>query len=215
MTYSTKTLIAKTVAPIKKLTGSAPWRLLLLCMLLLSATMLFVQSEQSSAIAAQVATVNQVALPTTVSANPVVPSPIPPKPDASLAAIPSIWPAQGTIASGFGLRISPFGDGNELHPGIDIAYAMGAPVVATADGEVVASGPAGGYGNLVQIDHGNGIATLYGHNSQLAVTVGQQVKKGQIISYAGSTGKSTGPHVHYEVRVNNTPVDPMKYLVRY
>lgn len=130
-----------------------------------------------------------------------------------LAATPSIWPVNGNVTSGFGERTSPFGDGNELHPGIDIAINMGTPVVATADGQIVQSGPAGGYGNLVQIDHGNGISTLYGHNSQLAVSVGQTVEKGQIIAYAGNTGKSTGPHVHYEVRENDTATDPWKYLV--
>jgi len=130
-----------------------------------------------------------------------------------LAITPSIWPVNGSVTSGFGSRNSPFGDGNELHPGLDIAVGMGFPVVATADGKVLQSGPVGGYGNLVQIDHGNGIATLYGHNSQLAVRVGQSVKKGQVIAYAGSTGKSTGPHVHYEVRENDTAVDPWTYLI--
>ena len=205
-----ETPTAKKATVIKKmLTLSAPWRIFLLCMLLIS--ILFYQLHLP--LTSQVATANEV----TAYTAPSLPTPpsITPKPAANLVATPSIWPVRGTITSGFGWRISPFGDGNELHPGVDIAYTMGAPVVATADGEVVASGPAGGYGNLVQIDHGNGIATLYGHNSQLAVNVGQQVKKGQVIAYAGSTGKSTGPHVHYEVRINNTPIDPMKYLVSY
>lgn len=197
MTHPTETPAAKKATVSKALTLPAPWRVFLLCMLFLSVTMLFLQLSQPPAIAAQEVAVNKVVLP------------------GNLAATPSIWPARGTVSSGFGWRISPFGDGNELHPGIDIAYTMGAPVVATADGKVVVSGPAGGYGNLVEIDHGNSIATLYGHNSQLAVVVGQQVKKGQVIAYAGSTGKSTGPHVHYEVRVNDTPIDPMKYLVLY
>ncbi|GMA99579.1 hypothetical protein PIPA1_23790 [Pelosinus sp. IPA-1] len=210
MTDPIETQTAKKTNVIKKmLTLSAPWRIFLLCMLLIS--ILFYQLHLP--LTSQVATANEV----TAYTAPSLPAPpsITPKPAANLVATPSIWPVRGTITSGFGWRISPFGDGNELHPGVDIAYTMGAPVVATADGEVVASGPAGGYGNLVQIDHGNGIATLYGHNSQLAVNVGQQVKKGQVIAYAGSTGKSTGPHVHYEVRVNNTPIDPMKYLVSY
>jgi len=131
----------------------------------------------------------------------------------TLANTPSIWPVSGAVTSGFGWRNSPWGDGNELHPGIDIAAGMGTPVVATADGEVVKSGWSGGYGNIVQINHGNGIETIYGHNSQIAVSVGQSVRKGQVISYAGSTGKSTGPHVHYEVRINGTAVDPIKFLV--
>jgi Membrane proteins related to metalloendopeptidases len=134
---------------------------------------------------------------------------------AKVATTPSLWPVTGRITSGFGWRISPFGDGNELHPGIDIATNMGCPVVATADGQVVASGWSGGYGNMVQIDHGNGLETIYGHNSQLAVGVGQTVRKGQVISYAGSTGKSTGPHVHYEIRKDGAAIDPWKYLVAY
>ncbi|CUH94192.1 putative secreted protein [Propionispora sp. 2/2-37] len=133
----------------------------------------------------------------------------------ALATTPSLWPASGAVTSGFGQRNSPWEDGSELHPGIDIAAGIGTPVVATADGEVVKSGWSGGYGNIVQIDHGNGIETIYGHNSKVAVIVGQKVKKGQIVSFAGSTGRSTGPHVHYEIRVNGTAVDPIKFLVLY
>lgn len=132
-----------------------------------------------------------------------------------LASTPSIWPASGAVTSGFGWRNAPLESGSELHEGIDIASELGTPVVATADGEVVKTGLAGGYGNIVQINHGNGIETIYGHNSQIAVKVGQSVRKGQVISYAGSTGKSTGPHVHYEVRVNGSAVDPIKFLVLY
>jgi len=133
----------------------------------------------------------------------------------SLAYTPSIWPINGAVTSGFGWRNSPLEGGSELHDGIDIANNMGTPVVATADGEVVKTGLSGGYGNIVQINHGNGIDTIYGHNSQIAVKVGQSVRKGQVISYVGSTGKSTGPHLHYEVRVNGKAVDPIKFLVRY
>ena len=132
-----------------------------------------------------------------------------------LATTPSIWPVNGSVTSSFGWRISPTGSSKEQHAGIDIAINAGTPVVATADGRVVQSGPFGGYGNLVQIDHGNGISTLYGHNSQIAVNIGQSVKKGQVVSYAGSTGNSTGPHVHYEVRENDTSIDPWKYLVSH
>lgn len=132
-----------------------------------------------------------------------------------LANTPSIWPASGPVSSGFGWRNPPIEGGSELHQGIDIASGTGIPVVATADGQVVKSGWSGGYGNVVQIDHGNGIETIYGHNAQVVVSAGQSVKKGQLISYAGSTGISTGPHVHYEVRENGTPVDPIKYLVLY
>lgn len=134
---------------------------------------------------------------------------------SALATTPSIWPVYGTITSGFGWRSSPLESSSELHQGLDIAVGTGTPVVATADGKVVLSGWGGGYGNLVKIDHGNGLETLYGHNDKVAVTVGQEVKKGQIISYAGSTGNSTGPHVHYEIRKNGTAVDPMAYLVLY
>lgn len=132
-----------------------------------------------------------------------------------LANVPTIWPVSGAITSNFGWRNCPLEDGGELHPGIDIAYDAGLPVVATADGKVVKSGWGGGYGNMVQIDHGNGIETIYGHNSQLLVSAGQEVRKGQVISYAGSTGKSTGPHVHYEVREKGVAVNPFKYMVMF
>ena len=126
---------------------------------------------------------------------------------ARLAATPSIWPAAGTVTSRFGRR------GGEYHPGIDIAGASGTPVVATADGIVVHSDwDDGGYGKLVQIAHGNGIETLYGHNSASVVSNGQTVKRGQLIAYSGSTGSSTGPHVHYEIRVNGTAVNPANFL---
>ncbi|EIW15557.1 MULTISPECIES: M23 family metallopeptidase [Pelosinus] len=131
-----------------------------------------------------------------------------------LATKPSIWPTSGEVTSGFGWRNSPMGGGGELHPGIDIANSMGAPVVAAADGVVVQSGAAGGYGNMVQIDHGNGISTIYGHNSRIIVSAGQSVRKGQVVSYVGSTGKSTGPHLHYEVRVNGNAVDPIGFMVQ-
>lgn len=132
---------------------------------------------------------------------------------ANLAATPSIWPTSGEVSSRFGWRNSPWGGGQELHPGIDIANSMGTPIFATADGEVVLSGWSGGYGNIVQINHGKGIETIYGHNSRVIVNAGQAVKKGQVIAYLGSTGRSTGPHLHYEVRVNGTAVDPIRFLV--
>ncbi|XER09748.1 hypothetical protein SRRS_53800 [Sporomusa rhizae] len=132
-----------------------------------------------------------------------------------LANKPSLWPVTGEITSVFGWRNSPWGGGSEFHPGIDIANNMETPIVATADGEVVQSEPAGGYGNIVKINHGNGIETIYGHNAHLAVNAGQSVKKGQVIAYLGNTGRSTGPHLHYEVRVNGTAVDPISFLVAY
>ena len=131
---------------------------------------------------------------------------------ARMESTPSIWPTSGDVTSRFGWRNSPFGGGGDWHPGIDIANSSGTAIVATADGEVVQSEWYGGYGNMVQIDHGNGITTIYGHNSQNIVHSGQGVKKGQVIAYLGSTGYSTGPHVHYEVRVNGTAVNPTKFL---
>lgn len=140
---------------------------------------------------------------------------LPAKDMAKLASTPSIWPAKGEVTSSFGWRLSPFGDNNEMHAGIDIASKMGTPVVAAADGQIVQSSLVGDYGNMVQIDHGNGITTIYGHNSELAVSVGQTVHKGQIISYVGSTGRSTGPHLHYEVRKNDAAINPWDYLVSF
>ena len=121
---------------------------------------------------------------------------------------PSIWPTAGYVSSPYGLR---FG-GTEFHQGIDIAAEMGTPIVAAADGVVTAAGWNGGYGNMVDIDHGNGVVTRYGHASAVAVSVGQQVRRGEVIAYVGSTGRSTGPHVHYEVRVDGQPVNPAGYL---
>ena len=128
--------------------------------------------------------------------------------DSAPHTTPSIWPAAGYVSSPYGLRFN----GTEFHQGIDIAADMGAPIVATADGVVTAAGWNGGYGNMVDVDHGGGIVTRYGHASALAVTVGQQVRRGELIAYVGSTGRSTGPHVHYEVRVDGQPVNPAGYL---
>ena len=123
--------------------------------------------------------------------------------------IPSIWPTTGEVTSPYGLRWG----GTDFHPGMDIANDMGTPIVATADGVVDYAGwNSGGYGNMVDIDHGNGIMTRYGHASQVVVTTGQHVKRGQLIAYMGSTGFSTGPHVHYEVHVNGNRVNPISYL---
>ena len=122
---------------------------------------------------------------------------------------PAIWPARGVVSSPYGLRWN----GSDFHPGIDIANDMGTPIIATADGVVrVAGWNDGGYGNMVDIDHGNGIMTRYGHAMQVAVTAGQYVHRGQVIAYMGSTGFSTGPHVHYEVRINGQAVNPAAYL---
>jgi murein DD-endopeptidase MepM/ murein hydrolase activator NlpD len=132
--------------------------------------------------------------------------------NARLSATPSIWPAGGEVTSRFGWRGSPWGWGNDWHPGLDIANDYGTPIVATADGEVVFSGWYGGYGNMVQVDHGNGVVTVYGHCAQNLARVGDKVSKGAIIAYMGSTGYSTGTHVHYEVRVNGTAVNPVNFL---
>lgn len=122
------------------------------------------------------------------------------------------WPASGEITSPFGYRTHPIWGTTIYHAGIDIGVDEGVPVHAADGGTVVWSGWMGGYGYAVVIDHGNGLSTLYGHNSELVVSEGETVGKGQVIAYAGSTGNSTGPHVHFEVRVNGDPVDPMGYL---
>lgn len=123
--------------------------------------------------------------------------------------IPSIWPTTGEVTSPYGLRWG----GTDFHPGIDIANDMGTPIVATADGVVEYAGwNSGGYGNMVDINHGNGLMTRYGHASQVVVSTGQHVKRGQLIAYMGSTGFSTGPHVHYEVHINGNRVNPISYL---
>ena len=131
---------------------------------------------------------------------------------ARMEATPSIWPTSGDVTSRFGSRSSPFGGGSDYHPGIDIANNSGTTIVATAAGVVVHSEWNGGYGNMVEIDHGNGITTIYGHAAQIIVQIGQVVNKGQAIAYMGSTGYSTGPHVHYEVRVNGTATNPANFL---
>lgn len=125
------------------------------------------------------------------------------------ATTPYSMPANGSISSPYGFRWN----GTDFHPGVDIACDYGTPIRATADGIVTTAGwNSGGYGNMVDINHGNGIVTRYGHASSVVVTAGQQVKRGQIIAYVGSTGFSTGPHVHYEVRINGRPVDPTSYF---
>lgn len=127
--------------------------------------------------------------------------------------VPSIWPVDGTLEGGIGGRRNPFtGRGYEYHEGQDIDAAYGAPVQATASGKVTIASRQRGYGNVVYVDHGSGLSTRYGHLSQINVAVGQTVTRGQTIGLVGSTGRSTGPHLHYEVRLNNQPVDPKKYL---
>lgn len=121
-------------------------------------------------------------------------------------------PVPGSIVSGFGNRIDPIGGGTGFHAGVDMSGSMGTPVRACRAGQVVIAGWQGGYGNTVVIDHGGGMATLYAHQSQVAVSVGEAVSAGQVIGYVGSTGYSTGPHLHFEVRISGNPVNPAPYL---
>lgn len=122
------------------------------------------------------------------------------------------WPCSGPITSPFGYRTHPIFGTTIFHAGIDIGVDYGTPIHAADSGVVVYSGWISGYGNAVIIDHGGGVSTLYGHNQSLAVSEGQSVSKGSVIAYAGSTGNSTGPHCHFEVDVNGSPVNPMGYL---
>jgi murein DD-endopeptidase MepM/ murein hydrolase activator NlpD len=127
-------------------------------------------------------------------------------PSSTPSAAGLIWPASGPVTSPFGWRWG------RMHEGIDIGASYGSPIRAAAPGTVIYCGWESGYGNLVVIDHGGNLATAYGHQSAIAVTCGQQVSQGQVIGYVGSTGHSTGPHLHFEVRVNGAPVDPLGYL---
>lgn len=127
------------------------------------------------------------------------------------ASLPSAWPARGWITSMFGAKRG-WGRRSRFHEGIDIAGPRGTPIVAPGDGIVTYNGYRQGYGKTIIIDHGYGISTLYGHCSALFVEEGQRVKRGSLIASVGNTGRSTGPHLHYEVRVDGVPVDPMLYL---
>lgn len=123
-----------------------------------------------------------------------------------------VWPVNGVITSPYGYRTHPIFGTTIYHSGVDIGVDYGTPVHAADSGVVVEAGWISGYGYAVVIDHGNGLSTLYGHNESLNVSSGQSVSQGQVIAYAGSTGNSTGPHVHFEVRSNGDPVDPLSYL---
>jgi murein DD-endopeptidase MepM/ murein hydrolase activator NlpD len=130
-----------------------------------------------------------------------------------LSSIPSGLPVKGYITDGFGPRRNPFSsEGRESHEGLDIAADFGTPVTSTADGMVIHAAPHAGYGNLVVLYHSNGITTRYGHLSRITVEAGQRIKRGDQIGHAGSTGRSTGPHVHYEIRENDHPLDPVGYI---
>jgi murein DD-endopeptidase MepM/ murein hydrolase activator NlpD len=132
----------------------------------------------------------------------------------TLALVPYRKPVVGEVefTSGFGVRSDPFLGRPAMHTGLDFRAAMGDPVRATANGKVVSSGWAGGYGRMVEVDHGNGLSTRYGHLSEIGVKLGDQIRIGQVIGAVGSTGRSTGPHLHYETRIDGDAVDPQKFL---
>jgi murein DD-endopeptidase MepM/ murein hydrolase activator NlpD len=131
----------------------------------------------------------------------------------STVSIPSMMPVATTrLSSGYGMRVHPVLGGRRAHKGIDLPAATGTPIRATADGTVGMADWFGGYGLYVQLEHGGNLETRYGHMSRIAVASGQTVRKGDVIGYVGSTGRSTGPHLHYEVRVNGEAVNPMPYM---
>jgi len=126
--------------------------------------------------------------------------------------LPTVWPLRGQVTAGFGQRLDPFSGEGTFHAGLDISAPFGSRVQAAGDGIVVYAGRDSGYGNEVLVSHGNGLTTKYGHLSKIHAVIGQEVKRGQVIGTVGMTGRATGPHLHYEVCVNDTPVNPAKYL---
>jgi len=130
-----------------------------------------------------------------------------------LASTPSIWPTEGWISSRFGYRTSPFTGKREFHKGLDISAPKGTPIYAPAKGTINFVGRHSGYGLTVGISHGSGINTKYAHLSSVAVKKGQTVTRGELVAYVGNTGRSTGPHLHYEVRLNGVPVNPSRYIL--
>ncbi len=132
---------------------------------------------------------------------------------SQLAAMPSIWPVHGYITGGFGMRQDPLNaEEGEFHMGVDISTPYGTKVEATADGIVIFAEPRAGYGNVIVIDHGFGVTTRYAHLSAFNVKEGQHVKRGDVIGFVGSTGHSTGAHLHYEIRIHDSPVNPIRYM---
>lgn len=129
------------------------------------------------------------------------------------ASTPSVWPVRGWLTSGFGNRISPFTGSVTMHNGIDVASRRDTPVQATAGGVVSYEGFDSGLGKVIKLNHGYGMQTIFGHLAKVNVRIGQKVKRGDIIGFVGNTGLSTGPHVHYEVIVNNAPVNPLRYIL--
>jgi murein DD-endopeptidase MepM/ murein hydrolase activator NlpD len=132
---------------------------------------------------------------------------------ALAAATPTIWPAQGWLTDGFGRRSDPVTGEDAFHSGLDISADRGQPVYATADGTVKAAGPAGAYGNMITVDHGFGLATRYAHLQAFKVRPGDTVRRGDVIGVVGSTGRSTGDHVHYEVLANGQTLNPVRFLL--
>ena len=130
-----------------------------------------------------------------------------------LASTPTIWPVRGLITAGYGYRVSPFTGQREMHEGLDIAAPFGTSIAATADGVVSFVGPLAAFGNVVFINHGHGFTTFYAHISSTRVKEGQPVKRGQVIAAVGTSGRTTGPHVHYEVQASGATVNPLKYIV--
>ena len=173
-----------------------------------------VQAQIQAQIAASVSRGNPTPPAPATGPNPGPPSgPTPgPGPASTTRNGRFIWPVNGSVGSGFGPRIHPISGGSRMHTGVDIGASSGTPIKAADAGVVVMAGPNGGYGNWTLIDHGGGLATGYGHQSSIGVSRGQRVSRGEVIGRVGSTGASTGPHLHWEVRVNGNPVDPMRWI---
>ncbi len=130
-----------------------------------------------------------------------------------LASVPTVWPARGWVTSDFGQRLDPYTADRMMHAGLDIAAEPGKPIYAPADGTVVFAGPEGNYGNVIALDHGFGIKTRYGHLAEILVKPGDRVRRGEQVGSVGNSGRATGPHLHYEVRVNGIPQNPRKFLL--
>ena len=148
-----------------------------------------------------------------VALRPIVPAPLKAASMASLGSMPASMPVAALgITSGFGMRQHPILGIWRTHAGLDLAASYGSPIVATSDGVVSSAGWQGGYGLLVALDHGGGLQTRYGHMSRVSVAPGQPVRKGSVIGYVGSSGLATGPHLHYEIRLNGLPINPATHI---
>jgi murein DD-endopeptidase MepM/ murein hydrolase activator NlpD len=130
-----------------------------------------------------------------------------------LASTPSIWPVRGWVTSGFGNRLSPFTGKRQFHAGLDISNRRGTPIKAPAEGVVTFAGREGGFGRMLVLNHGHGIVTRYGHLNKFHVKVGQKVTRGQVVANLGNSGRSTGPHLHYEVLLSGVPTNPRYYIL--